>query len=165
MYNVTLSRIRRAIVAEENQRVLHRISVCICSLWYSARNAHAPNHMWPVPLYSIFPLDLMNCKIFEKSSRVQNTCCDFLYKVCLKHSHSKKKWVRYNKNCILVVMWSTLHSCPALMKLEFTRHMFEKSSNTKFHENPFSESRDVSYRRTGRHDEATSRVSKFYECA
>jgi hypothetical protein len=31
-----------------------------------------------------------------------------------------------------------LYSCPILMKLEFSRHIFEKSSNIQFHENPSS---------------------------
>jgi len=30
-------------------------------------------------------------------------------------------------------MLSTLYSCPILMELEFSRPIFEKSSNTKFH--------------------------------
>ena len=34
--------------------------------------------------------------------------------------HSKNKWVRYDKKCILVFMWSTRYSCPILMKLELS---------------------------------------------
>jgi len=44
------------------------------------------------------------------------------------------------------------------MKLEFSRQIFEKYSNIKFHENPSSGSR-----RTGRHDEANSRFSQLCE--
>jgi len=49
------------------------------------------------------------------------------------------------------------------MKLEFTRQISEKYSNTKFHENPSSGSRVVPCGRTDRHDEANSRFSQFGE--
>jgi len=49
------------------------------------------------------------------------------------------------------------------MKLEFYRHIVEKSSNIKFHENPSSGSRVVPCRRTDRHDEANIRSSQFCE--
>jgi len=39
------------------------------------------------------------------------------------------------------------------MKLEFSRQIFEKYSNIKFHENTSSGSRVVSCGRTDRHDE------------
>ena len=35
------------------------------------------------------------------------------------------------------------HSCQIVMKLEFSQQTFEKFSNLKFHENPFSEGRVV----------------------
>ena len=40
-------------------------------------------------------------------------------------------------------MRSARYSCRVLRKLEFFRHIFEKSSNVKFHENPSSWSRVV----------------------
>ena len=51
-------------------------------------------------------------------------------------SHSKKNWARYDQKCISVFMSGTLYSCPILMKLEFSRQLFEKFSNIKFRENP-----------------------------
>jgi hypothetical protein len=42
-------------------------------------------------------------------------------------------------------VWSTRYSCQILMKLEFSRQIFEKY---KFHENPSSASRTVPYGRT-----------------
>ena len=38
-------------------------------------------------------------------------------------------------------MKSNRYSCQILLKLEFTRQIFEKYSNIKFHENPSSGSR------------------------
>jgi len=49
-------------------------------------------------------------------------------------------------------MSSTRYSCQIVLKLEFYRQIFEKSSNTKFRENPSGE-------------EANSRFSKFCERA
>ena len=65
--------------------------------------------------------------------------------------------------------------------LEFFRHIFEKYSNVKFHESPFSGSRVIPCgqinrrtdrrtdgqmdRRTDRHDEANNRFSQFFERA
>ena len=47
---------------------------------------------------------------------------------------------RNERDMIKNVYW---YSCPTLMKLEFSRHIFEKSSNIQFHENPSSGSRVV----------------------
>jgi len=47
------------------------------------------------------------------------------------------------KKCILVFMYSTRYSWTILMKLEFSRQLFEKNSNIKIHENPSSGSRVV----------------------
>jgi len=47
-YNVTTRRVLAAIVAV--------LWVCVCSLRYSAWNAHAPYcHLWPARFYIIFP--------------------------------------------------------------------------------------------------------------
>jgi hypothetical protein len=52
----------------EKQWVSHNLSVCICSLRYLACNAHAPYcHIWPAPLYNIFPHNLINGTILEKN--------------------------------------------------------------------------------------------------
>jgi len=59
------------------------------------------------------------------------------------------------------------------MKLEFSRHIFEKSSNIQFHKHPFSGNRVVPCRRkdrqvgnqTDKYDEAKSRFSQFCERA
>jgi hypothetical protein len=45
------------------------------------------------------------------------------------------------------------------MKPQYFRQIFEKSSNTKFHENPSSASRVVPCGRTDGHDDARSRFS------
>jgi hypothetical protein len=47
------------------------------------------------------------------------------------------------------------------MKFEFSRHISEKQSNTKYHENPSIESRVVSCGRTDRHDEDNTLFPQF----
>jgi len=59
------------------------------------------------------------------------------------------------------------------MKLKTSQQIFEKYSNIKFHEDPFSGSWIVpcgqmdrrTYGQTDRHDEANSRFSRFCKCA
>ena len=138
-YNVTFRRVLATVVAVEKWWVLHNLSVCICGLRHPACNAHAPYyHLWPTPLNNIFPHFLINGRIFEKKRVTENKMwvlilfTTFIWNI----SHSKKKWARYDKQCILVFTQSTLYSCPILTKLELSWQIFEKSS--KFHENPFS---------------------------
>jgi hypothetical protein len=51
------------------------------------------------------------------------------------------------------------------MNLEFSRQSFQKSPNTKYHENLSSGSRVVPFGQKGRCDEASSRFSQFCEHA
>jgi len=52
------------------------------------------------------------------------------------------------KNVYWSSCFSTLYSCPVLMKLGFSEQVFEKYSNIKFHENPPSGSRVVPWGQT-----------------
>ena len=62
-------------------------------------------------------------------------------------------------------MQSTRYSCSILMKIKFSRQIFEKYSNVKFYENPSIGSRVVPYKLTGRwidiYDEASNRFCNF----
>jgi hypothetical protein len=86
---------------------------------------------------------LINGTIFEKVTEhnvyVLIVFTTFVWNV----SHSKKKWAKYGKQWFWSSCKVPLYSCPILMKLEFSRRIFEKSTNTKFHENPSSGSRVV----------------------
>ena len=62
----------------------------------------------------------------------------FLRKSVWNISYSKNNWVRYDKKCILVFMQSTCYSCTLLMKIQFSRQIFEKYSSIKFHKNTAS---------------------------
>ena len=49
------------------------------------------------------------------------------------------------------------------MKFEFSQQILKKSSNIKFHENPYSGSQVVPCGRMDRHDKANSHISQFCE--
>ena len=55
-------------------------------------------------------------------------CFDFLYKSGCKISNSKKKWARYNQECIMVSLQSTRYSSQILTKLFL--HRFSKNTQT-----------------------------------
>jgi hypothetical protein len=47
--------------------------VCFCSLSYPVCKAHVVcRHLWPVRLYNVFPLFLINVTIFEKKKVIEN---------------------------------------------------------------------------------------------
>jgi hypothetical protein len=58
-------------------------------------------------------------------------------------SHSKKNCTRYDQKCMLVFIYRTRYFNLILIKLEFSWQIFKRYSNTKFHKNPFSESRVI----------------------
>ena len=61
-------------------------------------------------------------------------------------------------------MCNTLYSCQILIKPEFSLHILEKYTNSKFFENrPEGAELFHAYGQTDRHDEANSRFLKFYE--
>jgi len=61
----------------------------------------------------------------------------------------------------MVFMCSTLYSCPILMKLEFSRQIFEIFSNIIFHENPSSGSRVVPCGQTDARTDMTKLIVVF----
>ena len=131
--------------------VLHNLRVCICSLRYPACNAHAPCcHLWPAPFYNIFPRCPINGTIFGKKKVTENRMCVFIFSTTFvwNISHSKKKWERNGTKYILFLIQSPLYYRLRLIKLEYSRQIFEKTSNIKFHENRSSGSRVVVCRRT-----------------
>ena len=101
--------------------------VCVCSLRHPARNAHAPYcHLWPAPLYDIFPHYLINGTIFEK--RLLNTKCVLIFCTAFvwNISYVKKKLARCDQKCTSVFMYSAGYCCRVLRKLEFFRQILEK---------------------------------------
>ena len=54
------------------------------------------------------------------------------------------------------------YSCQILMKIEFSRWIFEKYSKIEFHENPINGSRVIPCGRKDRYEEAKSLFSQFW---
>jgi hypothetical protein len=97
--------------------------VCVCSVSYSACNAHAPYcHLWPVRLYYIFPHFLINGTIFGK--KLPNTKCVFWFSLQLL-SETFLILSRNERVMIKNVRWS---SC----KVPVNSARF--SSNLNFHD-------------------------------
>ena len=122
--------------------------VCICSPRYAACNIHLLYcHLWPAPLYNIFPRYLINGTIFEKSYWAGNMWVDILY-----NFFSEKFFIlRRIEWDIENVYWYSCKYLLFLFNFNATRifwQIFEKYSNIKFHENPFSRSQVVPRRHT-----------------
>jgi len=134
-----LGRFHATIVTVGKQWVLHNLSVCVCSLRYPTCNAHAPYcHLWTAPLYSILPHYLIKTGFSKKKKVIVQKICisNFSTNFVRNIFHSKKKWARYDRKCVLVFMKRALYSCLIVMKFKFSRQIFEKYSFTKFYENP-----------------------------
>jgi hypothetical protein len=71
---------------------------------------------------------------------IEHKVCDLIFStVSLWNVYHSKKWARFDEKCILVSMGTARYSCRILRKLQFSRQIFEKCSNIKFHENPSCE--------------------------
>jgi len=110
-------------------------------------------------------------KHFFFRKKLLNTKCAFLFSLQLLSEtflilSSERDMI---KNVMLVIMGSTRYSSQILMKLEFSRQIFETYTNIKLYEKPSTRSRVVLCRRddgrTEGHDETNSRFSQFYESA
>jgi hypothetical protein len=123
---------------------------CVCSLRNTACNAHVPHRiLWPARLYCIFPHSHNLKKILIGIKCVFRFSLQLMSKTLLIVRRTEQDMVKMSK-CILVFMKNIHYLCQILMKLEFSRHMFEKYSNIKFHENPSSGSQVVACRRLDR---------------
>ena len=67
--------------------------VCICSLRYTACNAHAPYcHLWPGPLYNIFSHYFTKARFSKKKVTEHKVCLLILSTTFVRNiSHSKEK--------------------------------------------------------------------------
>ena len=100
--------------------------VCVCSLSYTVRNAHASYcRLWPIWLYNVFPHFLLKVVIFKKKKRIYkryNVCFDFLTTLTWNISLSKNSG-RYDQKCLLVFMLVTRFLCQVWMRVAFSRQI------------------------------------------
>jgi hypothetical protein len=123
--------------------------VCVCILDLVLRYE---NLIFPATYYTVI-CGLSGSTIFfhiiSKMARVARRKKEHRMCVFFPHISSTTFLIpvgiqRYSVIKVHVCMWSARYSCLILNKLEFSRRIFEKSSNIKFHEKPSSEGRVVS---------------------
>jgi hypothetical protein len=91
----------------------------------------------------------------RKKYWTQNVCFDFLYTFCVTFL-ILRRIQRDRSKTYIGRRVKYRHSCPILMKIEFSSQIFEKYSNIEFHENPSRGSWIVACGQTdGRTDEQT----------
>jgi hypothetical protein len=115
------------------------VCVCVCSLSSPECNAHALYYIFICGLYGsnkFFYIIRKPAQFSEKSYWTWNVfwfCLQLLSEIFLIQRRIQRDMI---KKCILVSLQSIHYSCQVLMKTDFSRQIFEKCSNIKFHENP-----------------------------
>jgi len=112
-----------------------------------------------------FPRYVIQGMTFERKAIIERSMCVLIFSTDFVRniSHSMNKSARYHINvhrssCFAVFVLRILK------KMEFSRHIFEKCSNSKFHENcPVGA--ELFQADTDRQNEANSRFSQFCEVA
>jgi hypothetical protein len=137
--------------------------VYVCSLSYPACNTHAPYcHLWPAPLYNIFPHYLINGTIFEKK-KLLNTKCVFWFSLHILSETFLSLWST-ERDIINVLLSSS--KVPVILvrlntKLNFLVIFLRKNWNIKFNNNPSIESRVVPCGQTGGRTDMTKLIVAF----
>jgi len=115
-------------------------------------------NLWPVSSIIFFHIISYTAGFSKKLLKIK--CFVFSTTFVWNISHSTKNWVRHHK-CILVSMERIRHSCQVLMKLEFSRQIFQK---ILIHEISW---KSVQWKPicSVRRDEANRRFPQFWESA
>ena len=143
--------------------------MCVCSLRFLLCSADTSYfHLWHAWLCSRFSYYLKSSTICPPpQKKLFKMKCVFWFSLQFwNFSHSKKNWARCDQKRVSGFTLITRYSCQILMKIEFSRRIFEKFSNMEFNENLSSRSRVFSMRtdrQTDRHEERNSHFSQFCE--
>jgi hypothetical protein len=143
----------------------------VCCLSYPTCNSHAQYcHLWPAPLYNIFPHYLINGTIFRKKKLLNTKCVFWLPLQLLSETFLILR--RNEQDTIINVYWSsyneqTSYSRQRLMKLEFVDR-FSKNYVSNFMKIlslgvELFDAGERTTRQTDRHDKTNTLFSKFCE--
>ena len=145
-----MRRFRVTIVAVEKQQVLY--SLCVCSLSYPARKAHAPYYIVICGLSgctTFFHIISQTALLSGKKIIEHKMCFFFIFSTTLiwNISHFKKKSARdIVRNVHISSCKVSVIIVKILIKLEIHRQINERYSKIKFHQNPSSGSRRPTWR-------------------
>jgi hypothetical protein len=78
---------------------------------------------------------------FSEKKINEHEVCMFLFSLQL--FYETFLILKRNERDMIKNVYSSSCSCPILMEIEFSRQIFEKYTDIKFHENPSSWSRDL----------------------
>jgi hypothetical protein len=141
--------------------------VCVCSLRYPSRSAHAPYcHLWPAPLYNIFPHYLINGTIFEERKITEHKMCVFIF--CTNYEKRFSFWEELGEVWLKMYI-GMLHVKYRLFLLDFNEtwifftDFWKNSQIWNFMKIRPVEADIFPYRQTDRHDVASSRWLHFCE--
>ena len=167
-YNFTWRGVRATIVAVEKQWVLHNLSVCICSLNYPVCNAHTPYcHLWPAPLYNVFPHFFLNGTTFGKKKVTEHKMCVLIFSTSFFSSETFLI-LRINERDMIKNVYCLRVKYPLFLS-DFNETWifstdFRKIPKYKISWKSAQWERSCSMR-TDWHDEPNSRFSRFCESA
>jgi len=132
---------------------------CACAVLYC--------HLWPPRVYHIFST-LSQTRHDFRGKVIKYLVCVLIFSTTFfwNISHYWENSTRYYRKCTYVFMYSTRYSCQVLIKLEFSRHIFERILKYQFSWKSVQWEWSCSMRdlqTEDRHDEAKSRFSQFCE--
>jgi hypothetical protein len=134
--------------------------MCIYSLSYPACKAHAPYcHLWSLRPYHIFPSWSRRQQDFREKVTENKMCVltfstTFVWKSLIIRRIERDVIISVlTCSCKVPVIFSGIFKLPG--------QIFKKCWTTKFHENPFSESRVIPCRRRNRQTDMTRQMAAF----
>jgi len=151
MYNVVVRRVRVTVVVVEKSDKCYEFWVCVCSLSYPACIAHAPYYIVICALsaqFSTLSLKWHNWKKLLKKKCVLTFPTAFVWTFPILSRIQRDNNIHLFRPPYTVA--PPFFFGQILIKLKFSRQIFENSSNIKFHKISPSWRRVVSCRRTDR---------------
>ena len=99
----------------------HTFRLCVCSLSYPARNAHAPYCLSVAcPALPYFPTLSHKPRDFTKKKVTEHKMCVLIFCTTFETVFRQKNWVRCGHKFALVFMWSTCSAWEMFKNVEIS---------------------------------------------